>query len=179
MENILSTISVLYALNLNIGKINQIFKKFSFPEGRGDISIIKVEGKKIKFIDESYNANPLSMKLAINTLNRYKSYRSKKILILGDMLELGKNSIKYHQQLSKEINKTNINKVYVCGKYMSKIFNSIKISKRGEILKKPECLRRILKKNVNKNDILMIKGSNATGLFKISQSLKKGKINAL
>ena len=59
------------------------------------------------------------------------------------------------------------------------LINHIKISKRGEILKKPECLRRILKKNVNKNDILMIKGSNATGLFKISQSLKKGKINAL
>ena len=40
-------------------------------------------------------------------------------------------------------------------------------------------LKNILKNNINNNDILMIKGSNATGLYKISQNLKKGKINAL
>ena len=179
IENILSTISVLYALNLDIKKIGPIFKKFIFPPGRGDISTIKIYGKKIKFIDESYNANPISMKFAINTLNNYRNLRGKKILILGDMLELGKYSIRYHQKLSTEINKTNINKVYVCGEYVSKTFNGIKNSKKGEILKKPEYLQRILKKYINNNDTLMIKGSNATGLFKISQNLKKGKINAL
>ena len=55
-------------------------------------------------IDESYNANPLSVKNAIKKLSLIKKENFKKYLILGDMLELGSKSNKYHEELSKVIN---------------------------------------------------------------------------
>ena len=57
--------------------------------------------------------------------------------------------------------------------------NNLKIQKKGEIIERLDYMKRIFKKDINNNDVVMIKGSNATGLFKISQNLKKGRINAI
>ena len=91
-----------------------IFLNFKLPVGRGDISNLKLKGKNINFVDESYNSNPLSVRVALENFDKISiKKRNKKFLILGDMLELGKHSIKQHKLLSKDINKTNINKFYV------------------------------------------------------------------
>ena len=74
-------------------------------EGRGKKHTISRYNKKFKLIDESYNANPLSVKIAIRKLTLIKKNQSKKYLILGDMLELGSRSKKYHEELSKVINR--------------------------------------------------------------------------
>ena len=134
---------------------------------------------KFNLIDESYNANPLSMKYAIKNLDSLKNNSGSKILILGDMLELGGSSRKYHRQLSREINKSDIDKVYVFGNYIKETFNKLKKKKRGEIFEKLNYLEKIFEKDLNNKDIVMIKGSNATGLFKFSQKIKKGKIHAI
>ena len=64
-------------------------------EGRG--KLIKINHNKITFnlIDESYNANPLSVKESIKSLSKLSRLNSKKYLLLGDMLELGKKSDNY------------------------------------------------------------------------------------
>ena len=81
--------------------------------------------------------------------------------------------------MSNEINKTDISKVYVYGNDIKETYKNLKIQKKGEIIERLDYMRRIFKKDINNNDVVMIKGSNATGLFKISQNLKKGKINAI
>ena len=69
------------------------FKNFKLPAGRGDIKKIKKFNKKFKIIDESYNANPLSMKSAIENMSYYKTKRKgRKFIFLGDMLDLGAKS---------------------------------------------------------------------------------------
>ena len=83
--------------------------------------------KRFKFIDESYNANPLSVKNAINKLNLIKKENFKKYLILGDMLELGSKSRRYHEELSRVINSSDIDKVFIKGK---KQFSPINILKK-------------------------------------------------
>ncbi len=95
------------------------------------------------------------------------------------MLELWNNSRKYHRELAREVNKSNIDKVYVFGNYIKETFNKLKKQKKGEIFKKLNYLERVFKKDLNNKDIVMIKGSNATGLFKFSQKIKKGKIHAI
>ena len=79
------------------------FINFAIPSGRGDIKMVKKFKKRFKFIDESYNANPLSMLSAIKNMNYYKKkHNSQKLVLLGDMLELGKNQknfIKSYQLL--------------------------------------------------------------------------------
>ena len=67
---------------------------------------------KFKLIDESYNANPLSVKNAITNLSKIKKNNCKKYVLLGDMLELGSRSKKYHIELFKVINNSDIDKVF-------------------------------------------------------------------
>ena len=82
---------------------------------RGKIHNIKRYKKKFKLIDESYNANPLSVKNAIGNFNSIKKKKFKKYLLLGDMLELGKKSNSLHENLSKVINNSDIDKVFIKG----------------------------------------------------------------
>ena len=126
--------------------------------------IISRYKKKFKLIDESYNANPLSVKHAIKNLSMIKKEKFKKYLILGDMLELGSKSKKYHEELSKVINNSDIDKVFVKGKKTIFTYKHLNKQKRGNILQSNEDIDLSLKKMIANNDWLMIKGSNATGL---------------
>ena len=76
----------------------------------------------------------MSLKTAIENYDKIESKNSKKYLILGDMLELGKHSIKQHKLISKIINKTKINQVYVIGKYIKETFKGLKPNKKAKIL---------------------------------------------
>ena len=74
---------------INIFKLNKnTFLNFETPQGRGDLSRIKISNKNINLIDESYNSNPLSLKSAILNYDKIKTKKSKKYILLGDMLEL-------------------------------------------------------------------------------------------
>ena len=115
--------------------IKSKLKNFESPAGRGKKYYISRYKKKFKLIDESYNANPLSVKNAIRKLNSIKKERFKKYLILGDMLELGRRSKKYHEELSKVINNSDIDKVFVKGKKQFSLIN-ILIKKKEEIFYK-------------------------------------------
>ena len=96
-----------------------------------------------------------------------------KHLLLGDMLELGKHSMKQHQLISKIINKTKIDRVYVTGRFVKETFKGLKSNKKAKILKNKSGIIDLINKNINNNDYLMIKGSNSTGLHKITNNLKQ------
>ena len=155
------------------------FYNHKILSGRGDISKVKVLKKSFYLVDESYNSNPLSLRSALKNFDMLGLHRSKKHLILGDMLELGKHSKKLHKEISKDINKTSIDNVNIIGKYVQETFKNLHKSKKGLILKKNSHIINLIKNNINNNDYLMIKGSNSTGLNKIANNLKIGKINAL
>ena len=99
INNILAWISVLSVLNLDLNDIKKKFTNFAIPSGRGDGKVVKKIKKRFKFIDESYKANPLSMYSAIKNMDYYKrKKKAKKLVLLGDMLELGKKSKKLHKE---------------------------------------------------------------------------------
>ena len=176
--NILSTLAVI-SVYFNIYKLDKFFfNDFKFPEGRGDLNVINFKRKKINLIDESYNSNPLSLQFALNKLDNINSKSRRKIVLLGDMLELGKYSKKLHLEAAKIINKTEIDKFYVYGKSIIETFNKIRPQKRGKLLKSNKDVLNFLKNDIKNGEYLMIKGSNSTGLNKISKSLKIGNFNA-
>ena len=172
--NILSSLLILSVLNLDLLKIKNLINFFSSVEGRGKKYMIKRYKKEFNFIDESYNANPLSVKNAINKLNSIKKEKFKKYLILGDMLELGFKSNKYHEQLSKVINNSDIDKVFIQGKKTIFTYKQLNKDKRGNILQNIEDIDISLREMISNNDHLMIKGSNATGLNDFSKKMIKG-----
>jgi murE/murF fusion protein len=174
INNILACISVLFALNLDLKNMKNLFKNFIIPKGRGDISKVNKFKKNFMFIDESYNANPLSMTSAIKNMKYYdRKKEAKKIVLLGDMLELGKRSRQLHKKLSNIINKSDIDLVFVYGKYIKETFKYLSINKKGLIFNDLKEAYNHLGKILHNNDLLMIKGSNASGLNQFSENFKK------
>ena len=148
------------------------FIDFETPHGRGDFSKIKIHKKNINLIDESYNSNPLSLKSAILNYDKIDNTKSKKYLLLGDMLELGSHSKKLHQSIAPIINKTKIDKVFVKGNKTIFLFNKLLKSKKGRILHSKTQIINLIKNDLDNNDYLMIKASNATGFNKIVKDIK-------
>ena len=172
--NVLASLAVLKEFDLNLKKTIKIFKNFQPSEGRGRIHKIKRYKKFFRLIDESYNANPFSVKNALNSFTEIKKDKFKKYLLLGDMLELGKKSEIYHRELSRLINRSDIDKVFVKGEKTLFTYKNLKKEKRGNIFQCNEDVDFILKNIIANNDYLMIKGSNATGLNIISNAMIKG-----
>jgi len=170
--NILASLAVM-SFYFDILKLKKnIFLNFKTPQGRGDFSRILINKKSINLIDESYNSNPLSLKSAIQNYNKIDSKKSKKYLLLGDMLELGNYSKKLHVSIAPIINKTKIDKVFVKGNNVISIFQRLKKTKKGKILHNKSQIIKLITHDLNNNDYLMIKASNATGFNKIVKEMK-------
>ena len=172
--NVLSSLALLDELNLNLNTIINNFKNYEPSEGRGKIHNIKRYKKNFKLIDESYNANPISVKNAIQKLGSIKKQKFKKYLLLGDMLELGQKSEILHKKLSKVINNSDIDKVFIKGNKTLTTYRNIHKEKRGNIFQEEEDVDFTLNNIIANNDYLMIKGSNATNLNNLSKRMIKG-----
>ena len=170
--NILAALAVM-SIYVDIFQLNKnIFLRFKVPQGRGDLSKIKIFKKNINLIDESYNSNPLSLKSAVLNYDKIFSKKFKKYLLLGDMLELGKHSKKLHQSMATIINKTKIDKVFIKGHYMKYMFEKLSNSKKGRILSNKSQIIDLIRNDLDNNDSLMVKASNATGFNKIIKEIK-------
>lgn len=151
------------------------WQKYLKPvDGRGLIHNILINKKKIKVIDESYNSNPDTMIQSIDYFTNIKKKDSQKILILGNMNELGKNTYKFHFKLLTELDKSDFKFVILCGEFFRrsiiKLNNPknefIYIENRNEIMK-------FLNKKIHNNDIILIKCSNSTEINKFAKNLLK------
>ena len=157
-SNLASSITIGKFLDLTNDEIQKGLDLFENDSNRSEI--IKFGSNKI-FLD-AYNANPTSIKAAI--LNFDKEITANKILVLGDMFELGKYADKEHQNVVDLIDYKNYKKVYLVG-------NNFYKCKTEEI--KIEKFRSLdeMTKSVNFNDFdsmnILIKGSRGIGLEKL------------
>ena len=165
LYNVAATICVHYSLNHNLNNIKNNFNNFRIPEGRGNEKKIRIKNKKILLINDSYNSNPTSLNEAIHNFSLIKKNNRRKVLIMGDMLELGKRSKYYHQQAARIINKTNIDKVYCIGSEVRHTYKKLNDSKKGKLIKNISFLKENIFNLLQNNDILLAKSSNRIGLF--------------
>lgn len=110
INNILIAIKTCLLYNIDIKVILDRIQKFKMVDSRMNIT----KYKDITIIDDSYNASYESMKAGLETL---KDINDSKLIIIGDMLELGKYSKKYHLKINKVINKINNKQVLTVGEY--------------------------------------------------------------
>ena len=172
--NILCCIAVINVINLDLFKIRNYFKKQTLLQGRGKINKVNRFNKKFILIDESYNANPLSVKSAIDNFSDIPKKGKKKYFLFGDMLELGRNSGTYHKKISKFINNSDIDKTFTYGNKAFETYKLLKKNKRGEVVKNLNSFKNKISKVLRNGDFLMIKGSNATKLHEISKEFLGG-----
>ena len=89
------------------------------------------------------------------------------------MLELGKFSKSLHENIAKYINNSEIDIVHVVGEKIKDTYFNLSKNKKGLILKRNYEIIDLIRKQLNDKDHLMIKGSNSTNLYKISNFLKR------
>lgn len=141
------------------GRRHQIFMDMS-----GEASIL--------LIDESYNANPASMRAAIETLAQTsKSAKARYIAVLGDMAELGKKSDELHGALAEQLSDEAINRVYTVGPHMKKLSDRLAAFRSGGHFDDRAALEAILIRDLRPGDVVMVKGSNASGMGKVVERI--------
>ena len=123
----------------------------------------KIEKNKILFINDAYNASPVSMKMALNAFSSLP-LKKKKIVVLGDALELGDKEIEYHVDILNEALKYEFDKVFVYGERMKKALYELNNPKIIHFTKKEE-----IRDELNKTgDVaVLLKGSRGMKLEEI------------
>ena len=157
IQNIISAVTVGMYLEIPIKKICNGISNYISSNNRSQI----VEINSNKIILDAYNANPSSMLLAIKSFE--KSKLQNKVLILGDMFELGQYENKFHQEIIDYCENLNLNRVFLVGKIFSKTIHSRKFLSSANYI---ELSKRKEFKEI-KNSNLLIKGSRGIQLEKL------------
>lgn len=162
-------LGIAYLLKQDIQKLAQSFKNFQLPKGRGNISQEVINGKTITLVNDSYNANPKSMLASLESLLALPIVS--KILVLGDMLELGAEEQQEHENLQDIIKKIKPKAVILLGTRMLNLYNILpKGMVKYHFLHWQEATLK-LKSLVENNDAILIKGSLGANTFKIAEDI--------
>ena len=142
--------------------------------GRGARTLIEAEGGPVAIIDESYNANPASMRaaLAVFGLTPRDEFR-RKVAVLGDMLELGADGPQLHRELAEFIDEAGVDVVFACGDLMRSLFEALPKNRRGAYAKTSEDLESKLIAAVGPGDAIMVKGSLGSRMAPLVEALKR------
>lgn len=147
------------AIGLHFGvKNNLIMKALSEYKPASSKRMEVIKKQKKLFINDSYNSNPDSVKLGLETLKEYIAGNNKHI-VLGDMLELGECSEKEHFEVGKLVKKMKFDNLYTYGKESYNIFLGAKGVENNYYFNKKEDLSEFLKKIIKPDDVIYIKGS--------------------
>ena len=170
----LAGISAGIALDLGLLKIAESFRGHETPPGRMKL-VCGVNGSLI--IDDTYNASPEAARLALETFAGIPA-RGKKIVVLGDMLELGEETIPSHEKVGRDVPK-GVALVVLVGqraKYIANTLDEAGIKKsQVKFYDRAEQAGRYLSKKLEKGDIVLVKGSQYMRLEKVVYELMEEK----
>ena len=148
--------------------------RYRQPKGRGVIQNLPLASGEFTLIDESYNASPVSVGFAARVLGQMiPPAGGRRILVLGDMRELGAAAPTLHAKLAQDIEDAKIDLVFCCGELMSHLFNALPASLRGGHAENSTSLAPLVTAAVHAGDIVTIKGSNSMGMTKVVSALRE------
>lgn len=162
--NALAAIATGIALNIPLRSIKKGLIAFKPSSRRMDITTTK---SGIKLINDTYNANPSSMSAAVKTLAGEKG---RKIAVLGDMLELGKDSRKYHLDIGRQLKRTGIDIVIAVGKQAGYYISGSTTAADRFFAGKQKAAKHLLKL-LKPGDAVLIKASRGLKLEEITQKI--------
>jgi UDP-N-acetylmuramoyl-tripeptide--D-alanyl-D-alanine ligase len=143
------------------------------PKGRGLRHVLALEKGHATLIDESYNANPTSMRAALAVLAQAEpGWRGRRIAVLGDMLELGRESGALHAGLAPDIAARNVDLVFACGPDMGNLWSALPGERRGHYAQASIDLVGPLKAAIRAGDVVMVKGSLGSRMGLVVEALK-------
>ena len=170
--NSLCVILMLRALDVSLDTALQALAGFQPLAGRGQLKTVALPGGAFTLIDESYNANPLSMKAGFLSLGaRPVPEGGRRIVVLTDMLELGEHSRALHEGLIQPIAAAGLDVVHAAGMEMRRLHDALPPSRRGLWRATAAELAAEANKLVGPGDIVMVKGSNGSKASLVAAAL--------
>lgn len=172
VQNVLAVLGAAHLAGADVTKVALSLADLDAEAGRGKRHILKHPKGQITLIDESYNANPASMKAAMALLDAAPvTGEGRRIAVLGDMLELGSHSAKLHSALAELIAGTRTDLILLAGPEMKSLADAMPDSVPMEYRAGVEDLKPVLIGAIRPGDVVMIKSSKGIGFSKLVDAL--------
>jgi UDP-N-acetylmuramoyl-tripeptide--D-alanyl-D-alanine ligase len=172
-QNAMATLLAAAVLGGDLAEAAAALAQFSALKGRGARFAVPVAGGAIEIIDESYNANPASMRAALALLAAAKpGAGGRRIAVLGDMLELGSQSAMLHADLADAIEQAKADLVFACGRDMRALYEVLPPSRRGTWGETSSDIAPQVLRSLRAGDEVLIKGSLGSRMAVILDALK-------
>jgi UDP-N-acetylmuramoyl-tripeptide--D-alanyl-D-alanine ligase len=143
-------------------------------KGRGVREQLSVPGGTLTLIDESYNANPASMRAALALLANARTGKGgRRIAVLGDMLELGVTGPELHAELAGPIDEAQVDVLYAAGPLMANLWARIPSAKRGAFGDTSQAISEAVLGGVGPGDVVMVKGSLGSRMGPLAEALRQ------
>jgi UDP-N-acetylmuramoyl-tripeptide--D-alanyl-D-alanine ligase len=144
------------------------------PVGRGERMTLALPGGAVLLIDESYNANPTSVRAALALLGQVPMQGlGRRIAVLGDMLELGPEGAALHAELAEAVVGNAVDLVYCAGPLMKSLWDALPSERRGGYAENSAALEPQILGAVAAGDAVMVKGSLGSRMGPIVKALKR------
>jgi UDP-N-acetylmuramoyl-tripeptide--D-alanyl-D-alanine ligase len=161
---------MLQALDVDLGDGLAALGSFEPLAGRGAETQVAGPRGGFTLIDESYNANPISMASAIATLGARRA-AGRRVVALTDMLELGPEATAFHAGLAEPLDRASIDLVFCAGPLMKSLWDALPPTRRGGYAETAAALAPQLVQAVEAGDVVMVKGSYGSKAGLIAQAL--------
>jgi len=168
--NSMAVLLMLEALDVTLDHGLAALGAFQPLEGRGAEHQVALATGAFTLVDESYNANPISMSAAFESLGARKT-GGRRIVALTDMLELGEDAPKYHAALAAPLAKAGIDLVFCAGPHMKSLWDSLPSTRRGGYALSAVDLAPQIAMAVEPGDLVMVKGSNGSRAGAVATAL--------
>jgi UDP-N-acetylmuramoyl-tripeptide--D-alanyl-D-alanine ligase len=172
-ENALGALLAAEALGADLDACAAALKRFSPQQGRGArFSITTPDGPAI-IIDESYNANPASMRAALKLLAAAKpGPKGRRIAVIGDMLELGPKAKAMHAELAADLSANRVDLLFGAGPLTRALYDAAPASMRAAWAERSNELTDEVARALRGGDIAMVKGSNGSRMGPLVAALR-------
>lgn len=170
--NALAVLATLDALGRPEQDYLERFAEIRPMKGRGQVKKARVDGRRVTIVDQSYNANPISVRATLRDFGeRYA--QSRRVVILGDMLELGEGSLDLHTELADAVLAAEPARVFLVGEHMSGLWERLPLTKRGARVNTADELDSHLLRELRDGDVLFVKASNGVRLSRLITRLQR------
>jgi UDP-N-acetylmuramoyl-tripeptide--D-alanyl-D-alanine ligase len=168
ISNALAVVACAGALGADPEAAAAALAEFTPPAGRGRQHRIAVPGGWITLIDDSYNANPASVRAALAVL---RSAPGRRLAALGDMLELGDHAPRLHAGLADAVATCGVDRLYTAGPAMRHLHDALPAARRSRHVDDAADLVPILRAEMRPGDTLLVKGSLGMRMGRIVEAL--------
>jgi UDP-N-acetylmuramyl pentapeptide synthase len=174
VQNSLAVLAAARVVGADTARILPAFARFRAPKGRGERTELSHPSGPFTLIDESYNANPASVRAALALLRQASPQgRGRRIAVLGDMLELGDDATREHRALAAAVEESGADLVFLAGPLMAGLWQDLPDKCRGAYAGSAAELEPILMQAIGAGDVIMMKASLGTRLGPVVDSIKR------